>query len=437
MILPTPRAIAVLAGGAALGLGGFVTPLAVDVLVAIDILLICGVLADGFLAPRLHHVTVTRQGAETFWVGRPQAVVYRWTNTAKRMARLWVREVRPDILGTVTEPRLVRVTSGASRRESVEVAAQRRGKDEGGWFAVRSRGPLGLGQRQFRIAVPWTVTAYPSLPAGTLRASLADAVKRRVAGQRAVRQLGEGRQFESLREWVPGDDTRSIDWKATARRRTLIARQYEAERRQQVMLVVDAGRLLAAEVRGVALIEHALRAAQLMALAATYHDDDVGTMVFADEVMQFVRAQRGRRALRLVLDALAGVEPRMVEPDYPAAFRYLAVRNRKRALTVVFTDAIDAAASEALVVHVGSLRPRHLPLVVALRNPELDRLATARPADATEAYRKAAAEELLMQREGALARMTRTGAVVLDVDPEHAGPATVARYLELKRRGRL
>lgn len=113
------------------------------------------------------------------------------------------------------------------------------------------------------------------------------------------------------------------------------------------------------------------------------------------------------------------------------------MRNRKRALTVLFTEAIDAVASEALVVHVGSLRPRHLPLVVALRNPELDRVATARPSNTTEAYRKAAAEELLMQREGALARMTKTGAVVVDVDPEHAGPATVARYLELKRRGKL
>lgn len=437
MILPTPRAVALLAGAAVLGLGGMVTPLAVDVLIAVDVLLVCGVIADGLLAPRRERVTVARDGAQTFWVGRPQVVVYRWATTAKRSARLRVREVRPSILGEVTPPRDVRVVPGAPTRESVEVAARRRGKDEGGWFAVRSRGPLGLGQRQFRIMVPWTVTVYPSLPAGTLRASLADAVKRRVAGQRAIRQLGEGRQFESLREWVPGDDTRSIDWKATARRRALIARQYEAERRQQVMLVVDAGRLLAAEVGGVALIEHALRAAQLMALAATYHDDDVGTMVFADEVMQFVRAQRGRRALRLVLDALAGVEPRLVEPDYPGAFRYLAVRNRKRALTVVFTEAIDSIASEALVVHVGSLRPRHLPLVVALRNPELDRVATARPSDTTAAYRKAAAEELLMQREGALARMAKTGAVVLDVEPDRAGPATVSRYLELKRRGRL
>jgi uncharacterized protein (DUF58 family) len=127
----------------------------------------------------------------------------------------------------------------------------------------------------------------------------------------------------------------------------------------------------------------------------------------------------------------------MVEPDYPAAFRDLAVRNRKRALTVVFTDAIDRLASEALVTNIGSLKPRHLPLVVTLRNPELDRAAAARPVVAADAYRKAAAEELLHAREEALGRMRQAGALVLDVEPHRASAAVVERYLELKRRGRL
>jgi len=138
-----------------------------------------------------------------------------------------------------------------------------------------------------------------------------------------------------------------------------------------------------------------------------------------------------------VLDALAVVEPRLVEPDYPGAFRYLAVRNRKRALTVLFTDVIDRLASEALVSHVGSLSPRHLPLVVTLRNPDLDRVATMRPDVLGDAYRKAAAEELIRARHEALAGMRQTGAVVLDVHPEHASRSVVDQYLALKRKGRL
>jgi hypothetical protein len=127
-----------------------------------------------------------------------------------------------------------------------------------------------------------------------------------------------------------------------------------------------------------------------LAYAAVQHDDNVGVMAFADGVHQFVPPQRGRAGLRRVLDVLTVVEPTLVEPDYPGAFRYLAVRNRKRALTVLFTDVIDRFASEALVAHIATLRPRHLPLAVTLRNPELDAVAGMRPAGVEDAFRKAA-----------------------------------------------
>jgi uncharacterized protein (DUF58 family) len=141
--------------------------------------------------------------------------------------------------------------------------------------------------------------------------------------------------------------------------------------------------------------------------------------------------------LKQILDVLAEVVPTLVEPDYPGAFRYLAARNRKRALTVVFTDVIDRFASEALVANLATLRPRHLPLAVTLRNPELDGLASLRPETERDAWRKAAAEELLRSREEALSIMRRAGVLVLDVPPIRAAEAVVDKYLELKRRGRL
>jgi len=142
-------------------------------------------------------------------------------------------------------------------------------------------------------------------------------------------------------------------------------------------------------------------------------------------------------SVRRVLDVLAEVQPKLVEPDYPGAFRYLAARNRKRALTVLFTDVIDRFASDALVANVATLRPRHLPLAVTLRNPELDAAATQRPATARDAFRKAAAEELLHAREEALGHMRRAGVLVIDVTPERAAQAVVVKYLDLKRRGTL
>jgi uncharacterized protein (DUF58 family) len=136
-----------------------------------------------------------------------------------------------------------------------------------------------------------------------------------------------------------------------------------------------------------------------------------------------------------VLEVLTVLERTLVEPDYPGAFRYLAVRNRKRALTVLFTDVIDRFASEALVAHVATLRPRHLPLAVTLRNPELDAVAGMRPVGIEDAFRKAAAEELLRAREDALTHIRRAGVLVLDVAPQRAAQAVVASYLDLKRRG--
>jgi len=217
----------------------------------------------------------------------------------------------------------------------------------------------------------------------------------------------------------------------------VITRQYEAERRQQVLLVLDTGRLLTADIAGVSRLDYVVQAALELAYAAAQHDDNVGVMAFADGVQHFVAPQRGRRGLKRVLDVLAVVEPKLVEPDYPGAFRYLAARNRKRALTVLFTDVIDRFASDALVANVASLRPRHLPLAVTLRNPEVDHLAALRPDAARDAFRKAAAEELLRARDEALGHMRRAGVLVLDVPPARAAQAVVAKYLELKRRGRL
>ena len=414
---------------------------ALDVMLIADLALVVAVWVDAALAPRISQqgeaVAVAREAPPAFSVGRAAAVTYRWLNHARRTARLQVREVRPGLLGGTQAARRISVPRGGGARETVPVVPVRRGREQGGEFVVDVFGPLGLGRRRSTVALPWDAAVYPPLVSVRLRAAVAQARRRREPGLTPLRQIGEGRLFESLREWVPGDDLRHIDWKATARRHKVIARQYEAERRQQVLLILDTGRLLTAEIAGVSRLDYVVQAALELAYAATQHDDNVGVMAFADGVQHFVAPQRGRAALKRVLDVLAVVEPTLVEPDYPGAFRYLAARNRKRALTVLFTDVIDRFASDALVANVASLRPRHLPLAVTLKNPELDAVAAGRPAAAHEAFRKAAAEELLRAREEALGHMRRAGVVVLDVSPQRAAEAVVAQYLELKRRGRL
>ena len=436
-VLFTRRALIIGAAFAAAGLLGFAMPWALDAMLLADAALVALVWLDAALAPRFQPVglRVGRDPLSAFSVGHAGDVTYRWTNAGRRRARLRVREIRPDLLGGSQAPRPVGVPRGGATRENLPVVPQRRGRETAGGFVVDSTGPLGLGRYRQRVELPWEVIVYPPLVSMRLRASVAQA-RRRDPGLKAVRQLGEGRLFESLREWVPGDDIRHIDWKATARRRKVITRQYEAERRQQVMLVLDLGRLMTAEIAGgVARLDFVVQAALELAYAAVQHDDDVGIMTFADGVQHFVAPERGRAGVRRVLDVLAVVEPKLVEPDYPGAFRYLAARNRKRALTVLFTDVIDRFASDALVANVASLRPRHVPLAVTLRNPELDAVAALRPTDARGAFRKAAAEELLHAREEALGHMRRAGVLVIDVTPQRAAQAVVSKYVDLKRRG--
>ena len=436
-ILWTPRALAIAAVLSLFGVAGFWTTWGLDLMLLADLGLIVLVWLDASLA---QPVTVTREPLPALSVGHPGEVTYRWANPAGRPARLQVREVRPDILGGPQPPRVFTIPPRTVGRETVPVVPVRRGRETGGagGFVLDSMGPLGVGRHRVHVRLPWEVVVYPPLVSVRLRASVAEALRRRDVGMKAIRRLGEGRLFESLREWVPGDDLRHIDWKATARRAKVITRQYEAERRQQVLLVLDTGRLMTADVAaGVARLDFAVQAALELAYAAAQHDDNVGIMTFADGVQHFVAPERGRTGVRRVMDVLAEVQPKLVEPDYPGAFRYLAARNRKRALTVLFTDVIDRFASDALVANVATLRPRHLPLAVTLRNPELDAVATRRPETTRDAFRKAAAEELLHAREEALGHMRRAGVLVIDVTPERAAQAVVAKYLDLKRRGTL
>ncbi len=436
MIVPSRRWLVIAAALAVVAPLGLAWPAALPLLLVLDAAWIAIGVHDGVRAGRAR-LRVGRDAPPAFSVGRALPVWYEWTLEGPPAQRIRVRELFPAPLGGADLPeRELRVVPGVTR-ERLDLAPVRRGRGAGGRIAVRRLGPLGLAWRQERIDLPWDATVYPSLSGVALRSLPSRASRRREAGLRNMRRPGEGRLFETLREWVPGDDTRIIDWKATARRGKPIARVYEDERRQQVLLVLDAGRLLTAESDGVPRLEAAVTAALRLAHAAVEHDDNVGILIFADTIQAFAAPARGRRGLRAVLSALASVEGTLVESDYPSAFRYLATRSRKRALTVLFTDVIDRSASAALVAQTASLRPRHLPVAVTLRDPALERLATARPASTAAAFERAAAEELMLARDDALGAMRRQGVVVLDVLPSAAGEMVVERYNQLKRRGLL
>ena len=295
-----------LLGAAALAfvaLLGLWWPGAATLLLAADALWIAALIADALLAPGAGAMEVSREVPAAFALGRVAVARYRWRVRSRRVVSLQVRERLPEPLGGANTPlRRFDVGPGKGFEELLEILPVSRGVGAGGTIAVRALGPLGLAWRQMKLELPWTATVYPALIRTALRPLPLQDARRREAGLRTVRRPGEGRLFEGLREWVPGDETRIIDWKATARRGKPIARQYEDERRQQVMIAVDAGRLLTAEVDGVPRLEAVISAALHLAHAAVEHDDNVGLLVFADTIQRYVAPARGRRALRAVLE---------------------------------------------------------------------------------------------------------------------------------------
>jgi len=328
------------------------------------------------------------------------------------------------------------VPAGGSAELPVEIEGMVRGRHPLGTVGLRVTAASGMLARRLMFVPDDHVLVTPSISGVRRFRLLALQHRLQEAGVRVIRRRGEGQTFAALREYVRGDDPRHIDWKASGKRGKLISRDYTIEQSQTVFTMIDAGRSMTQLAGEFSRFEHALSAALVLTDTAATSGDHVGALVFDDEVRAFVPAQRGRAALRAVRDALIPVEATLAEPDYAAAFRLLASRQRKRALVVFFTDVIDLRASRALLAQLTRGAVRHLVLIVALRNDAL--VAAARRGEGKLApYTAAAAEELLSGRAEALERMRRLGAVVLDVSPSAMTAAVVNRYLEIKARGML
>ena len=427
-VLPSHRFLVLLAGAALLH------PLSTAGALAADALLLVLFAADAFMAPRA--LRVERRAPRRISLSAEAQVTLSVQNGGPRAAHLRITDDLPPILTRLDgDVRELTIRPGHTERATYRVHAGRRGDEQFGDVHLRVLGPLGLAWRQRRIPQEDAVRVQPGVAELRRYRLLGLHNRLRDAGFRAVRQRGEGGSFESLREYVRGDDPRSMDWKASARRGQMIVHQFQVEKRQNVMIAIDAGRLMTQQIGGQERLDYALTAALLLADVAALHGDLVGLLVFSDRVTQYLPPSKA--SLSRMADALGDVHAKMVEPNYPAAFTYLAHQLRRRSLLVMFTDIIDARASSALVAHLGRAAERHLPIAVAIRNPELEAAAALDAKDEADVYRRAAAEELLQARAAALAAMQRAGVLVADTKPTDAVPSAVNRYLDVKRRGLL
>jgi len=258
-----------------------------------------------------------------------------------------------------------------------------------------------------------------------------------MAGMRRAKPPGASTAFAGLRDYVRGDDVRRVSWTATARRDRPVMVEVEAERGQQVIIAVDCGRLMTAPAGDLDKLDHAVNAALMLAWVAQAYGDRVGIMTFDDEVIDFVKPERGAVQLRRITEALYAVRPQYVEPDFGHAMTHLALRVGRRSMVVMLTDVQDPEASRELVAHALRLAARHLVLVVAMSDPAVLNARDA-PIDTSDrAYEWAAAEEFVAGRRESFELLRRGGVLGLDVVAGKLSPALVERYLELKERALL
>lgn len=375
-------------------------------------------------------------------LGARNTIALRVRNLGGRPLRLRLRDDAPPEFAVEGLEGELELGAFAEAVHAYRVTPPRRGRFVFGEVHLRLFGSWGLCGVERHLPLREEAHVYPDLR-GAARLMLATTARDLSAlGLRQIRRDGQGSEFARLRDYVQGDPPRDIDWKATARRQAPTTRVYETERSQSVVLCVDAGRAMAAQVEGengsaLSKLDCAVNAALFLAFVAVRNGDRVGLALFADGVKQFIPPAAGKGQYRRMVNALYRAEPTLAAVDYPALFRELSVRVPRRALIVTFTDLFDEEQVQELAVPMRRLAARHVPLCVALRDPALDALLERAPRDPALAYQQAVAVEVMEERERLRGLVTGQGVQLLDTTPKALTLDTVNRYLDIKRRGTL
>ena len=346
---------------------------------------------------------------------------FRWDAPSKRPDQIL------PLLGTLLPPR-----SQVSLRYFV--TPMRRGEFRFGEVNLKLSTPLMFVWLPVRYPLPQTVRVLPNLAQARKYALLMRKVRMREMGFRPIPLKGAGTEFSSLRDYLPDDDPRWIDWNATARRGRLVSKEFELERGQNIVAVLDAGRVMATRLDGLTKLDHAVNAAAFVLYIAHNLEDRVGLMIFSDRIQRWLPPSKGVRQWESILEALRQVEPQLVEANYAGAFAHLLQNLPRRSLLLIFTDLIDPDTSEALITYAKMLAEKHLVLVVALSDYELRSLLAEPIDEPSDLYRQAAAVAVLNDRLRAVAQLRESGVNVLDTSPEALFNTLLEHYLLAKRR---
>ena len=321
--------------------------------------------------------------------------------------------------------------------KSYTLKSYRRGNFSFDALFYRITGPLGLIQRQGKIDLPQDVQVLPDMTgegSRDLQLALAGAMQ---AGQRKSPLRGEGREFESLREHQRDDDFRHIDWKASAKRGKLISRQFETERDQRLMILIDAGRLMSPKIGSYRKLDYAINASVHLAQVALHKGDLVGYAIFNDEMRAFAEPKKGQAQMSHLVKNLTSLQASRQESDYAAVFHHILRRCSRRTLIICFTDLGDPHSANSLLQAAMPLMPRHLPVIVTVSNSEILAVTRKVPENEFEVYRHVAATEMWNDYQRTLRGLRSRGVATVSVPAQELSTSAINEYLRIKDTARL
>ncbi|MFJ9981900.1 DUF58 domain-containing protein [Streptomyces cyaneofuscatus] len=410
-------------------------------MLAVNAPLSLAILCDYALAAPVRTLRFTRSGDTSVRLGDAADVQLTVTNSSRRRLRAQLRDAwPPSSWPTGTEQAASRhtltVPPGEQRRLTTVLRPTRRGDRQAERITVRSYGPLGLAARQGNHRVPWTVRVLPPF---TSRKHLPSRLARlrELDGRTSVLTRGEGTEFDSLRAYVPGDDTRSIDWRATARQSAVAVRTWRPERDRHILIVLDSGRTSAGRVGDVPRLDAAMDATLLLTALATRAGDRVDLLAYDRRVRARVQGRTSAGdVLATVVGTLASLEPELVETDARGLSTTALSAAPRGSLIVLLTSLEAAPIEEGLLPLLPQLTQRHTVLLAAVSDPRIAEMAKARgTVDAV--YDAAAGTQAQAERRSTAEKLQRHGVVVVDATPDTIAPALADAYLALKAAGRL
>lgn len=403
-----------------------------------DLAVIAVASIDFLISRKTPGLTVERELAQRLSVGDAAEVTLRIENRSSRPLSLRIKDEHPPDMELVdSREAAFTIPASGTVRFTYKVVPPRRGEYRFGVTAIRRLSLLGLVWIPSMTGEPTACSVFPSVRRARAMELKALGAQSFVAVQRRAARRGEGREFESMRDYVRGDELRHISWTATARRSKLMTRQYQIERDQNVIIALDAGRMMTGLVDGETKYETALHAGLAVMSAAVRAGDNFGLVVFGRTIRKYVPPGKGLSHLDAVLEALYDTEPEPVEASYARAFKFISSSTKKRSFVMILTDLVDKDSSKELITSLKLLRPRHLPLVATIADRDLRTALTKPPADTRDMFVQSAAQEVTRQRETALRVIETIGGLTLDVTTRTLAPKLLQTYLRVKERGLL